>query len=73
MVIASIYARVRLWLAFVVESLSLTRMRAPPAPATRTSSELASLSRKVMNELRRSLSAKATPAWRLSTALTTSV
>jgi hypothetical protein len=34
---------------------------------------LASLSRKVMNELRRSLGAKATPAWRLSTALTTSV
>eukprot|EP00964_Phaeocystis_antarctica_P095076 scaffold61646_cov62-Phaeocystis_antarctica.AAC.8 len=37
------------------------------------SSGLASLIRKVMNELRRSLGAKATPAWRLSTALTTSV
>ena len=33
------------------------------------SSVLASLSRKVMNELRRSLGAKGTPAWRLSTAL----
>ena len=39
----------------------------------RASSELASLSRKVMNELRRSLGAKATPACRLSTACTTSV
>ena len=39
----------------------------------RASSGLASLSRKVMKELRKSLGAKGTPAWRLSTALTASV
>ena len=60
-------------------SLVVRRPR-PAAPARRriacataflsASSGLASLSRKVMNELRRSLGAKAMPAWRLSTALT---